>query len=358
MNQNESSFVSTKCIGWDDYYENGFKPYRQQGYCHGRIFVEHRNIYGIYTEFGEMSGEITGKLRYNAEGGGDYPAVGDWVAISIIPGESRAIIHAVLPRKSRFSRKAAGVETREQVVAANFDTVFVVSSLNREFNLRRMERYLTMAWESGAQPVVVLSKADLCENAEKQVSLARSAAIGICVHAVSSVTGQGIEELSEYIVPGRTVAVLGSSGVGKSSLINCLAGLELLETGDIREGDDRGRHTTTHRQLLQLPGGGLIIDTPGMRELQLWDGEEGLKDTFEDIERLSHSCRFSDCRHMQEPGCAVKNAIDGGILDRERFESYMKLEKEMRYLESKQNQLAHIRQKKEAKSLSKKYRRG
>ncbi len=332
--------------GWDAFFENNFKSYSDQGFFPARVCVEHKHLYSIYTNFGELLGEVSGKLRFNALNDQDFPAVGDWVAVDARPKEGKATIHGILSRKTKFSRKVAGGETREQVIATNFDYVFIVNSLNRDFNIRRIERYLIMAWESGATPVVILSKSDLCDDILEKVREVEAVAIGVPIHVISSLQGKGIEELNQYFGEGRTVAVLGSSGVGKSTLINSLAGEQILEVQAIREEDDKGRHTTTHRQLVLLPSGGMIIDTPGMREFQLWEGAEGFHETFEDIEKIALSCRFKDCRHRSEPGCAINAVISNGTLSIERMESYIKLQKEMRYLEIKQSQLGMIEQKK------------
>ncbi|HEX3048170.1 MAG TPA: ribosome small subunit-dependent GTPase A [Bacillota bacterium] len=348
-------------FGWNDYFETEFKPYAVAGYQAGRVFLEHKHLYQVYTIFGEIQGEISGKLRFNNSGSGDFPAVGDWVALSIRPEEKRGTIQAILPRRSLFSRKAAGQETIRQVMAANFDSVFVMTSLNRDFNQRRLERYLVLAWESGASPVVVLSKADLCADVEEKVALASSAAPGVPIHVISATQGVGLEPLYPYLGTGKTIAILGSSGVGKSTLSNALAGQKLLEVQTIREDDDRGRHTTTHRQLVLLPQGGMVIDTPGLRELSLWNGDEGLDNVFTEIEALARQCRFSDCNHQDEPGCAVKAAISEGSLEPKRYESYLKLRKEMVYMESKQNQRIRIEQKRRMKEIavfSKNFKKG
>lgn len=264
--------------------------------------------------------------------------MGDWVVAEIRSGEGNATIHAVLPRRSKFSRKAAGNRVDEQIVAANFDYVFIVASMNYDLNARRFERYLTVAWESGGMPVLILSKADLSEDIEGIKRTMESMAPGVPVHAVSSVNGEGLEELDKYTSSGKTIVFLGSSGVGKSSLLNKLAGHVLMDVKDIREDDSKGRHTTTYRQLVLMPSGCMIIDTPGMRELAVWDGDEGISATFNDIEELARQCRFSDCGHGNEPGCAVNRAIADGIMDKSRLESYRKLQNEIRFLEEKKGQ--------------------
>ncbi|OCL27799.1 ribosome small subunit-dependent GTPase A [Orenia metallireducens] len=319
-------------LGWNKNFESEFNQFNDKGrYQVARVAVEYKGIYKLYTEHGEVLGEITGKMRYNEE----FPAVGDWVVVSLQGLEERAVIYHILPRKSKFSRNMAGTKNGEQIVAANIDTVFIVTSLNQDFNLRRIERYLTIAWDSGANPVVILSKADLCEDIREKKSQVESVAFGVPIHVISSIDNQGIDGLRQYLQKGKTVALLGSSGVGKSTLINNLLGKDKMKVNEIREDDGKGKHTTTHRELILLEEGGVIIDTPGMREIQLWDNSEGLKGSFSDIEELARSCKFNNCQHDSEPGCAVKKAIEQGELPEERLESYRKLERELLYIERK-----------------------
>jgi ribosome biogenesis GTPase len=348
----EESPLNLQTLGWNSFFAGHFAKYAEQGYAAGRIALEHKHLYRIYTEHGELLGEISGKLRYSANGREDYPAVGDWVAITPRIEEGKATIHAILPRKSKFSRKAAGETTEEQIVATNVDTVFLVNALNNDFNLRRMERYLILAWESGANPVIILSKADLCDDVERKVAEVESIAIGVPIHVTSSAQGIGLESITPYLREGATVALLGSSGVGKSTLINRLYGAEKQRVNEVREGDDRGKHTTTHRELICLPQGGIIIDTPGMRELQMWEADEGFRDAFEDIESLAEQCQFRDCQHGKEPGCAVKQALRDGSLSAERYQNYQKLQRELAFLARKEDMRLHLAEKQKWKKIS------
>lgn len=339
-------------FGWSEYFEAQFQPYNASDFKAARVALESKDIYRVYTEDGELTAEITGKMRHDAAHHKDLPAVGDWVVIRPRPEGSTAMIHAVLPRRTAFTRKVAGSRVEEQIVGANIDTVFLVTSLNQDFNPRRIERYLTVAWDSGARPVITLSKADLCAEVEEQIAAIRESAAGAPVHAVSVVEHSGLDELAQYLRHGQTVALLGSSGVGKSTLINHLLGREHLRVQEVREQDDRGRHTTTHRELILLPQGGLVLDTPGMRELQLWEAEEGLHLAFEEIEALTRRCYFSDCRHQDEPRCAIREAVAEGVIDAERYSNYEKLQKELNYVARKQDMSAQLAEKKKWKKLS------
>jgi ribosome biogenesis GTPase len=299
-------------LGWNDFFASTFAPYAEQGLVPARV-VAQKGLTQVSTGEAETYADLAGKLRHELKGPGgvaSHPAVGDWVALRPSTGDGRAVIHAILPRKSKFSRKSPGHRTEEQVVAANVDTIFLVSGLDGDFNPRRIERYLTAAWDSGAQPVVVLNKLDRCDDPETCLLEAQSIAMGVPVHRVSALKGTNVEELASYLGPGQTVGLLGSSGVGKSTLTNRLLGREVQRTAEVREGDDRGRHTTTHRELFVAPTGGLLIDTPGLREIQLWEGDQGggIEGAFPDVEALGESCRFADCQHQGEPGCAVQEA--------------------------------------------------
>jgi ribosome biogenesis GTPase len=338
-------------LGWSPSFAEAFVPYGEQGLVPGRVTREHRGLFRVQAESGEYVAELAGRLRHEARGRADLPAVGDWVALLPAAAGLRATIMAVLPRRSRFARKAAGDEHDQQVAAANVDTVFLVSGLDHDFNLRRIERYLVMARESGARPVVVLNKADLSPDAESARREVEEVAGGAPVHLVSVREGTGLEALEPYLRPRETVALLGSSGVGKSTLLNRLSGAERQATREVRAHDSRGRHTTSHRQIFVLPTGALMVDTPGMRELQLWDAGAGLDATFDDVETLAVSCRFGNCAHGAEPGCAVREALAQGRLGEGRFASYLKLRGEGARLAREQDKRARSQANRKVRAL-------
>ena len=353
---------SLEDLGWNDHFQRALAAIEVEGCVPARVMLQERELYSVCGAEGEYAAEVAGRFRHQAlapEGclsAGDWPAVGDWVAVRLPRGEGRAAVHAVLPRQTKFSRQAAGERTEEQVVAANVDFVFLVSGLDGDFNVRRIERYLTAAWDSGANPVVVLNKADICDDPDARAAEVEAVAPGAAVHVVSALTGDGLEVVRGYLHPGRTIAFLGSSGVGKSTIINSLLGQAVQRVEAVRPGDDRGRHTTTRRQLFLLDEGGLLLDTPGMRELQLWEGSEGVDAAFQDIAQLALTCRYRDCCHEGEPGCAVLEAIDAGQLDAGRLESYQKLQREIHYLETRHDAAAQALERKKMQALHRSYR--
>ncbi|WP_084576416.1 ribosome small subunit-dependent GTPase A [Sporomusa malonica] len=327
-------------VGLTDRFEQEATMY--EGLYLARVSVQHKDLYKIFTENGEIQAEISGKLGFMAKDNSDYPVVGDWVMVDRVDDNGgNSIIHHILRRKSVFERKAAGTSHQSQPVAANIDTVFICMSLNNNFNLRRLERYLSIAWDSMATPVVVLTKSDLCGDISTKLPEVYSVSIGVDVLVTTSISDDGYKAVNKYIGKGKTVAFIGSSGVGKSTLINRMLGEELLTTKAIGE-DDKGRHTTTHRQLIALPNGGVVIDTPGMRELQIERAD--LSKSFADIEQLAQTCRFSDCAHQTEPGCAVREAIEKSLISAERLGSYNKLQTELKYqgLNSRQREQEKI----------------
>ena len=349
--------MNLKKLGYNSFFEAYFNEYASGDQIPGRIAIQNLSNFTVYTELGELLGEVSGKFRFETENGkaevNGYPAVGDWVLLRPYPNEGKAIIDKILPRKNKFSRKEAGEKTIEQIVAANIDIVFIVNALNHDFNLRRLERYLTTVMDNEIRPVIILSKADLSDDLEARMEEVREVVGVIPIHAISVKEGFGLDELEQYFVNNNTVAVLGSSGVGKSTLINTLAGEEKFFVQEVSDFSNKGKHTTTHREMIILANGGLIIDTPGMRELQLWDGGEGVAETFDDLEELSLQCKFSNCLHKDEPGCAIRAAIENGDIDETRLKSYLKLKREVKYIESKQNVKTAIENKKHWKQVHK-----
>lgn len=349
------NFEALSILGWSEFFAKSFRPYLDKNFLPGRVTYQNQHLYRVQAEQGELLAEVTGKLRYEAASNEDLPAVGDWVALRFREQEDKARIQAVLPRKSKFARKTVGTKTEAQIVGANVDYVFLVTSLNQDFNPRRLERYLASIWESGAQPVVILSKADLCDDetivAQYLAEMSEVAAT-VPVHAVSVKAERGIDAVRQYCRVGKTIALVGTSGVGKSTLINFLLGYEKQAVKEVRDHDDRGQHTTRHRELIVLPEGGMILDTPGMREMQLWDAEAGMGMAFDDVEALAAQCRFGNCRHVNEPDCAVQAALDDGTLDAHRFENYLKLQGELQHLATRQSDYARRQEQQKWRKLA------
>ena len=330
-------------LGWDAGWASSLEQLQEDNLNAARVAAQHRGEYVVWTSDGELRARAAGRLFYAHEVGAPIPAVGDWV------GLRDTTITAILARRSAFIRKRAGNSSDEQVLAANVDTAFLLAGLDDDFSLRRLERYITTAWDSGAEPVVVLTKADLCDDVGDALLQVESVAIGVPVYPISNVTGVGVEDLEAHLRPGRTIVLLGSSGVGKSTLLNRLAGTDLMPTAAVA-ADGTGRHTTTHRELVQLPGGALAIDTPGLRELQFWEGDVGA--AFEDIEALALECRFRDCAHAREPGCAVQAAVDDGTLELERLRSWHKLQRELEAIAARTDHRLRAARKKRWKQLA------
>lgn len=325
-------------IGWSDFFKKYFEPFAEQGFIPARVACEKKYLYIVYCENGEFDAEVSGKFRFDARAPSDFPAVGDWVAITMREDENKAIIHSLLPRRTCFSRKVAGTKTEKQILAANIDIVFLVSGMDREFNVRRIERYLTLCYNSDFKPVILLNKSDLCTDIEEKVREVESVAFKVSIHPMSALRNTNVEMLRTYLTSGTTAVFFGSSGVGKSTIINRLLGEERQIVRSTSTSTGKGKHVTVHRELIPIPTGGLIIDTPGMRELQLWGDEDNLKASFKDIEAFAQHCRFRDCRHKNEPGCAVKKAIREGILAVEHYKNYLKLKKELLFLATRRKE--------------------
>lgn len=339
--------------GYTSFYESQVE---QLGMSEGdlmpaRVTEVHKEQYKIVTKQGESYAKLKGAFFHNSKFSNVYPIVGDFVLAKYNPwGED--MIYQVLERKSKFSRLDS-VNKMEQDVAANFDYVFIMASLNHDFNIKRMERYLTAAWQSGGMPVIVLTKLDLCNDHALYKTQIEAVAAGVPIIFISSLTGQGLDQLREYVKPSKTIVFLGSSGVGKSSLVNAIAGEEIMKVNSIREGDSKGRHTTTHRQLVMLQNGTMIIDTPGMRELGMWNVSDGLDVAFADVEALAGKCKFRNCNHQSEPGCAVKEALESGELSKERWQNYVKLKKEAKFSECKESAETRLKEKARYKNMAK-----
>ncbi|MBS0363404.1 MAG: ribosome small subunit-dependent GTPase A [Proteobacteria bacterium] len=332
--------------GWSDTLHHDFAPFAARGLAPARVIAQHRGLWRLATDAGETEGRISGRFAHEAaalsRNRDGYPVTGDWVAAEAYA--DFAVIARVLPRRTAFTRQAAGTGQTAQVVAANIDVALLTASMNADLNLRRLERYLAATYESGAEPVILLTKADLCADPQPLIEAVEAIAFGVPVLAVSAATGEGLAALEAWLRPGRTAVLLGSSGVGKSTLVNALAGDARMATAAIRESDAHGRHTTTHRELVALPSGALILDTPGMRELALWQAEGGVEAVFADatdeVARLAEHCRFRDCAHEREPGCAVQAALADGTLDEDRWKSFRKLTRELAHAVRQEDPLA------------------
>jgi ribosome biogenesis GTPase len=343
-------------LGFDDAFEESFAPLVARGLVPGRVIAGHARVLRVGTEEGETLAGVSGRLRHEARGPLGLPTVGDWVALRPAPPGERAVVEALLPRRTAFVRRAPGDRSVAQVLASNVDTVFLVMGLDGDFNPRRLERALVLAWESGAQPVVLLNKTDLCEDLALRRAEIEAVAPGTPVLPIAAKPGEGLEALMSWLTPGRTVALLGSSGVGKSTLVNRLLGREKQKTREVRAADQRGRHTTTHRELISLPGGALLLDTPGLREIQLWSDGAGLDAAFDDVRGRSAACRFRDCGHRAEPGCAVRAAVEAGEIAASRLESFHKLGAELRAAEIREDPLKRREEKSRWKAIHKSIR--
>jgi len=343
--------VSLKRLGWNSYFDALWQERVRAEWLPARVISQQRGLWRVAGDFAECWAETSGALRAAAETGGDWPAVGDWVAAEMLSGGGRPLIHNVLPRRTKFVRKVAGRRLEEQVIAANVDTAFVVMALDNDFNVRRLERYLAQCFESGAKSVVVLNKADDREDVAARVAEVEAIAAGVPIFAVSARTGAGVEALDGYLASGQTIVLLGSSGVGKSTLVNHLLKRDAQAVREVRASDSRGRHTTTSRELFALPGGALLIDTPGLRELQLWGAAEGVERTFSDIEELAAQCKYGNCGHTAEPGCAIQAALARGQLDEDRLGNWRKLEREQEFVRRKVDPQARQQEKERVKKL-------
>lgn len=326
-------------FGWNSFFANAWKSVETVGTEPGRVIAQHRALWMIAGPFGESYAEASGRLRQSAEHSGLWPTIGDWISAKPKSG-CGMVIHEVFPRRTQITRKIPGKQNKPQVLAANIDAIFLVVGLDGDFNLRRLERFLVQFWDSGAKPVLLLNKADVRNDAKEIAESVRVGLLGVDVISLSARTGTGLKELEGYLAEGKTVVLLGSSGVGKSTLLNRLLSSERQRTKMVREGDSRGRHTTTARELFFLASGAMVIDTPGLRELQLWDVQQGLQSVFGELEDLARGCRFRDCRHAGEPGCAVRKAIEKGDLDAGRLESYHKLQREQEFQRRKTDRFA------------------
>ncbi|MFI5360410.1 MAG: ribosome small subunit-dependent GTPase A [Elusimicrobiota bacterium] len=344
--------------GWNESWAADFAAAPCRGLLPARVVLEQRGLFGVATAAGERSARLPGALRHRTAARADLPAVGDWIGVEDVPAEKTLIVRHILKRRTKLSRKAAGETLEEQVIAANIDSVFVITALNRDFNARRLERFMAVCRESGAEPVVLLNKLDTCPDPSPYLAEANAAAAGAPVVALSAITGAGTDALARWIKPGRTIGFVGSSGVGKSTLVNRLLGTQNIRTFATRASDERGRHTTTHRQMFVLPGGGVLVDTPGMREMQFWEAERGLAAAFDEIETLASLCRFGNCGHDSEPGCAVKAGVEKGEVTPQRLESWRKLKLELKARTARVDPAQAAAAKRTARAANKTRRKG
>ena len=343
--------MSLKRLGWNSHFDALWQECERTAWLPARVISQERGLWRVAGDFAECWAETSGTLRAASEAGGDWPAVGDWAAVEMLSGGGRPQIHNVLPRRSKFVRKVAGRRLEEQVIAANVDTAFVVMALDGDFNVRRLERYLAQCFESGAKSIVVLNKADDCPDVPARLAEVESIAAGVPIFSVSARTGEGLRALDSFLAPGQTIVLLGSSGVGKSTLVNHFLQRDAQAVQAVRASDRRGRHTTTSRELFALPGGALLIDTPGLRALQLWDAGEGVEQAFSDIEELAVQCKYGNCGHTTEPACAVQAAIAEGRLDQNRLENQRKLEREQEFLRRRIDPAAQKQEKERVKLI-------
>jgi len=357
INSKPPDFIySLEDLGWSDFFDNAFAQYKDTGFTAGRIAIENRDNYRVLTSMGEMHGEVTGKFLYGSDEKGQFPKVGDWVLLTILTEEQKSLIHEILPRRTYISRKVAGNTIEEQVMATNLDYLFIVYGMDNPINYKKIERYIAMALIGGCKPIVILNKSDLIDVDSFEIIDLKKRLGDNPIIFTSAKNYIGFDKLKELISSGKTITFAGPSGVGKSTLINSLLGTESQFTREVREKDHRGRHTTTKREMIMMPGGGILIDTPGIRELHLWDSEEGLEDTFQDIHDLTEQCYFSDCKHETEKGCAVIEAVESGAISEERHNNYLKLQREQQYLEDKQSQQLQANSKRKWKEINKSMR--
>lgn len=348
--------IDLKSIGWNESFNKAFEPFKEKGFDAGRISAENKNNYLVLTRHGEIYGEVTGNLLYKSDDASSLPKVGDWVVVALYDNNELAIIHEILPRQTKLSRKTADRKTEEQIIASNIDVVFIVNSLDERFNINGIQRYLVAAHQSRAEPVIVLSKSDLCDDVDEKLSQVKKISGNTDVIPISSVDLTGISSIKKYLCDGKTIVFVGPSGAGKSTLINTLLGKELLAVNEVRSYDSKGKHTTTRRELIVFPDGGLLIDTPGLRELALWSSDNGFTSAFVEIEELRENCRYDDCTHTHEVNCAVKDAVASGQIAEELYNNYLKLRKELEYLEKRQDVSAAQEEKRKWRSIHKELR--